>query len=87
MKCIKQIYVDNSGGSRNLFFRPKGLIVFTGHFAWFKQDKDEYIVQFNGTPDRCSGYHKQSFDSEEAAFKHFNDSMYSTLFTDLESTI
>jgi hypothetical protein len=84
---IDQIYVQGTDGSRNLFFRPKGLVVFTSYFGWFLQDKDEYIIQWRGTPDWDSDFHKQGFDTLEDALKIWNDLKLYPTFAEIESTI
>jgi hypothetical protein len=86
MKLIDQIYVQGTNDTRNLFFRPKGLTVFTEYFGWFKQDKDEYVIQWKGTPDWCSGYHKQGFDTLEDALRVWNGLQLYPSLADIENT-
>jgi hypothetical protein len=86
MKLIDQIYVQGTNDTRNLFFRPEGLTVFVKD-GWYKQDKDEYVIQWQGTPDWCSGYYKQGFDTLEQALKVWNELEIYPALADIESTI
>jgi hypothetical protein len=85
--CIDRIYVQGDTRSRNLFFRAKDSVVFVKHFGWFVQEKNEYIIQFDGTPDWCSDYHKQGFDTLEDALKVWNNLKLYPTFAEIESTI
>lgn len=65
-------YVDGSGGCRNMFYRAANTIVHNSHGQWL-QEKEVYVVQWEGSPKWSSGYAAHEFASREEAEKFFNE--------------
>jgi hypothetical protein len=50
-----------------LFKRAAGTIVWCGDDHHYRCDRDEYVVQFDGSAERDSGYRSSSHESLEEA--------------------
>ena len=71
---IAQIAISGySDQTYNLFFRPKGLTVFTpnGTFSSYFTTQDKYMIQRNGTPTYSPGGYEYQYDTLEAALEAF----------------